>query len=84
MLTLFWFVFWVGLAVLAFAAGVSLRVRLSDQRDASRPVVDDQAIRVILDTGQLATDEDEPLDAQEIDEEERRFWSENWDEPDEW
>ena len=83
MLTLFWFVFWVGLAALAFAAGVSLRVRLRDDLDASRPVVDDDAIRAILNTGRLATDEDEPLEAQEIDEEERRFWSENWDDPEE-
>lgn len=83
MLTLFWFVFWVGLAVLAFAAGVSLRVRLRDELDSSKPVVDDDAIRAILNTGRLATDEDGPLEAQEIDEEERRFWSETWDEPEE-
>jgi hypothetical protein len=83
MLTLFWFVFWMGLAVLAFAAGVSLRVRLRDEVSQPRPVVDDDAIRSILSTGRLATDEDEPLEAQEIDEEERRFWSENWDEPEE-
>jgi len=83
MLTLFWFVFWVGLAVLAAAAGVSLRVRLRDESDSSKPVVDDDAIRAILKTGRLASDEDEPLEAQEIDEEERRFWSETWDEPEE-
>ena len=83
MLTLFWFTFWVGLAVLAFAAGVSLRVRLRDEIHSSSPVVDDDAVRAILDTGSLATDEDEPLQAREIDEEERRFWSENWDEPEE-
>jgi hypothetical protein len=83
MLTLFWFTFWVGLAVLAFAAGVSLRVRLRDEIHAPSPVVDDDAVRAILDTGRLATDEDEPLQAREIDEEERRFWSENWDEPEE-
>jgi len=84
MLTLFWFIFWVGLAVLAFAAGVSLRVRLSDEIDSSRPVLDDAAVRAILDTGRLSIEDDEPLEAREIDEEERRFWSEDWDEPEEW
>ena len=39
MLTLFWLVFWVGLAVLAFAAGVSLRVRLNQDVDGAGPVV---------------------------------------------
>jgi len=83
MLTLFWVIFWAGLAALAFAAGVSLRVRLRDELDASMPVVDDDAVRTILGTGRFVTDEDEPLAAQDIDEEERRFWSENWDEPEE-
>jgi len=69
MLTLFWFVFWLGLTVLAFAAGVSLRVRLKDE--------------AILETGRITTEEDEPTDRREVDEEERRFWSEEWDEPEE-
>ena len=84
MITLFWFVFWVGLTILAFAAGISLRVRLHDEVDQGRPTVDDDAVRAILETGVLSTEEDEPLDQGEIDEEERRFWSENWDEPEEW
>lgn len=84
MLTLFWFIFWVGLAVLAFAAGVSLRVRLGDEIDSSKSVVDDDALRAILETGRLSIDEDEPLEAREIDEEERRFWSEDWEEPEQW
>ena len=84
MLTVFWLVFWLGLTVLAFAAGISLRVRLREDVDEARPVVDDEAVRAILETGRLVTDEDDPLDQSEIDEEERRFWSENWDEPEEW
>ena len=83
MLTLFWFVFWLGLTVLAFAAGVSLRVRLKDEVEAGRPVVDDEVVRAILDTGRITTEEDEPTDRREVDEEERRFWSEEWDEPEE-
>lgn len=84
MLTLFWFVFWVGLSILAFAAGVSLRVRLKEGRAAPRPVVDDQAVRAILETGTLTIEEDEPTDQRQVEEEERRFWSEEWDEPEEW
>ncbi len=43
----------------------------------------DEAIRQIETHGRLARDE--PLDLQEIDEEERRFWEEEeWDESEEW
>lgn len=84
MLTLFWLVFWVGLSALAFAAAVSLRVRLNQDADGVGPVVDDEALRAIMDTGTLTTDEDEASDLREIDQEERRFWSEDWEEPEEW
>jgi hypothetical protein len=47
------------------------------------PVVDDRAVSQILETGVLAAEDDEPLDQAGIDEEERRFWSERWDEPEE-
>jgi len=81
----FWFAllfaFLVGLMV---AQGIQLRVRLRRRLRPRRPVVDDAAVRAILERGTLVTDEDEPLDYDEIDEEERRFWSESWDEPDEW
>jgi len=66
------------------ASAVLLRVRLREQVASRRPRVDDDAVRAILERGVLVTDEDEPLDLDEIDEEERRFWSESWDEPDEW
>ena len=84
MFTVFWFVFWTGLTVLAFAAGVSLRGRLLERVGRRWPLVDDAAVEEILETGTLTTDEDEPLDIEEIDEQERKFWSESWDEPDEW
>lgn len=74
--------FLVGLAV---ASGIRLRVRLRKRLGRTRPPrVDDRALRTILDRGVLTTEEDEPLDYDEIDEEERRFWSEPWDEPEEW
>ncbi len=95
MLTLFWIVFWAGLAALVVAAGVSLHVRRKEALASSVPVVDDAAIEEILQTGQLTVDEwqtgweliveeDEPLDPEEIDDEEERFWSESWDEPTDW
>ena len=83
MVALFWIVFWAGLVVLAFAAGISLRVRLHEHVRARIPVVDDEALDVILTTGILTSDDDEPLDIGDIDEEERKFWSESWDEPEE-
>ncbi len=62
MLALFWFVFWAGMVLLAFAAGVSLRVRLRDHLRPRIPIVDDQALEAILNIGTLKSDEDEPLD----------------------
>ena len=96
MLTLFWFLFWAGLAVLVVAAGVSLHVRRKEAIASTVPVVDDEAIRRILATGELVADDperldlgmmlepDDALDPKEIDDEEERFWSESWDEPTEW
>jgi hypothetical protein len=83
MLTLFWILLWALLAALTVAAGWSVyeRRRRLLQR---RPLVDDDAIRAILDTGELHVEDDEPLDLEEIDQEEERFWSESWDEPDDW
>ena len=84
MISVFWLVFWVGLTLLAFAAGLSLRMRLRDAVRPPAPELDDDAIETIIRTGTLTTPEDEPLDLREIAEEERRFWSEPWDEPEEW
>ncbi len=96
MLTLFWIAFWAGLACLVLAAGVTLRVRRKEALAWTVPVVDDDAVERILQTGRLTVeerdpeglplilDDDEPLDQAEIDDEEGRFWSESWDEPTEW
>jgi hypothetical protein len=95
-LTVFWIVFWAGLAALVVAAGVSLHVRRKEAIASTVPVVDDEAIERILQTGELSAvdadtldldlilEDDEPLDQEEIDDEEGRFWSESWDEPTEW
>ncbi len=80
MLALFWFVFGAGFALLAVAAGVTLHVR---RREAYRrvPVVDDDMIDWIIERGEVFVEDDEPLDLEQIDDEEERFWSESWDEP---
>lgn len=82
MVALFWIVFWAGLVVLACTAGISLRVRLREHVRPRIPLIDDEAIDAILTIGTL-TDDDEPLDIGDIDEEERKFWSESWDDPEE-
>ena len=50
---------------------------LADRLDTERPRVDDAAIRAIESTGRLVTPEDEPLDPEEIEAEERRFWEDD-------
>jgi hypothetical protein len=83
MVTLFWFAFWTFLAMLVVAAGLKARARRRAVVSAALPRVDDDAVRSIVETGALAVDADEPLDLLEIGEEEERFWSEPWDEPEE-
>lgn len=80
----FWLVFWAGLTALVIAAAVALRLRLRRQLGPRGPHVDDEAVRTILETGTIRDETPEPLDLDEIEEQERRFWSEPWDEPDEW
>lgn len=72
------------LVALVAVSGLRLRSRIRRRLDRSMPVVDERAIRQILERGTLVTDEDPPLDQGEIDDAERRFWSERWDEPEEW
>lgn len=74
--------FLMGLMV---ARGIRLRARIRERLGPARPQVDDDAVRRIIEEGVLSHEEDEPLDFDEIAEEERRFLSEtNWDEPEEW
>lgn len=77
------------LAVLALAAGVAARRRVARRgrgtAGGSGQGLSDHDLRQIEERGFLARDEDEPLDAETIEEEERRFWSsEAWDRAEEY
>lgn len=67
-------------AVLAVAAAVTYRRRL--RRKVGPPGLSDEEIRQIEAEGVVEVDE--PLDREAIRAEEERFWSETWDEPEEW
>lgn len=81
MYALFWLLFGFGLAVLAMVAGFSLPARRKEAFGVDRPVLDDDLIAQIIERGEIYLDDDEPLDLDEVDDEEERFWSESWDEP---
>ncbi|MDX1646878.1 MAG: hypothetical protein R3304_07025 [Longimicrobiales bacterium] len=68
------------LVILLLAAGMALRSRRKEAL-GRRLLLDDAAIDRIIEEGELFVEEDEPLDLEEIDDEEERFWSERWDEP---
>ena len=80
MIAFFWFIFGAGFALLAVAAGVTLHVRRRGTY-VRVPVVDDALLEQIIETGHVHVEDDEPLDLDQIDDEEERFWSESWDEP---
>lgn len=57
------------------------RQTLRDRVQSPPLELDDRAVKRILDEGRLQTPEDAPLDLEEIEDEERRFWQEEgWDE----
>lgn len=68
------------LALLGAAAAIVTRRRIRDYVGGST-TLDDDMIRRIEQDG--AIEVDEPLDLDEVREEEERFWSESWDIPDE-
>jgi hypothetical protein len=79
-----WVFVWTGAAALALAATVRFRRRVRTLVDR-RPVLDDEDVRRILEVGVFVSDEDEPLDLEQVHEEERRFWEDaEWDEAEEW
>jgi hypothetical protein len=79
-----WLLVWTGAGALALAAAVRFRIRLRAHVER-RPVLDDAAVRDIISHGVFVSDEDEPLDLDQVREEERRFWEEaEWDEAEEW
>ena len=72
---------WLLLGALLFVAWWGLRVRFRNAMRPRSPVVDDDAMRRIVEEGRLTTDEDDPLDMDEIRRRERDFWAEErWDE----
>ena len=75
--------FWTTLTILVMAAALRMYMRRKELFASNVPALDDNAIDTILEIGELSTDEDEPLDLEEIEEEEERFWTESWDEPEE-
>lgn len=71
-----------GLALggLALTASLAYRARLN--RATGGRELSDEMVRQIEESGWVEVDE--PLDHEEIQEEEARFWEEPWEEPDEW
>jgi len=72
---------WLVLSALVVAAGVRARQRQRAALGAPPPRVDDAVVRAIERGGAVPVDADEPLDLDEIDKEEERFWTETWNEP---
>lgn len=75
---------WFAFGALAVLGGLEVRRKARASRHEDHASLDDDAIQRIMETGAISVDEDPPLDMEEIEEEEERFWSERWDEPDEW
>jgi hypothetical protein len=69
------------LGIVALAAGLVYRTRLIRAIGGSPPIVTDELVRQIEEVGYVEIDD--PLDLDEIQEEEARFWEEKWDEPEE-
>ena len=57
-------------------------MRQSRKVEEKAQILDDQAVDRIIRQGMISTDE-YVLDLDAIDDEEERFWSETWDEPEE-
>ncbi|HEV2149908.1 MAG TPA: hypothetical protein VGR37_21095 [Longimicrobiaceae bacterium] len=78
--------FWILSGALAGLAGLRYVGRIRAMRASSGvPRVDDDALRRILAEGTLAAEDgDEPLDLEEAARAEEEFWSESWDEPEEY
>ncbi len=68
------------MGVLAVAAAVATHRRIRSGTGGRG--LDDAQLRQIEETGRLELDA--PLDREEIQAEEERFWEETWDEPEEW
>ena len=80
----FWATFLGACGVLIVVVGLLMRNRARRAIGRAELSVDDDAVRRIIEEGVLELAEDEPLDLDEIEEEERRFWEQTWDEAEEW
>ena len=81
-LSLWAVLFWLLVGVLLAVA--FMRVMAVRRAMRAKPL-DDDDIRTIVETGVIAREDDTPLDLEEIEEEEKRFWdTEEWDEAEEW
>ncbi|HEX2206916.1 MAG TPA: hypothetical protein VHG93_04485 [Longimicrobium sp.] len=78
--------FWIILSVLAGLGGLRYLVRLRAGRPPSEvPAVDDAALHQILHSGRLQGPKRDPAaDMRAAAEAEDEFWSQSWDEPEEY
>lgn len=71
------------LALLAVIVSLLKRIRLTRSISAARPLLTDELVQQIESAGYI--DFDEPLDLDQIQEEEARFWEDRpWEESEEW
>jgi len=66
---------WVGLAVLVIVAGFLAR------RGERRHSLSDDLVRQIERTGRIDREDIDPLDIDEIRDQEDEFWAQDWDQP---
>lgn len=69
----------IALVIIAVVAGIAVR-RGEKRRDG----LTDVDIREIETTGRIDAEDVDPLDVDEIREEEDEFWAQTWDEPEDW
>ena len=79
-LELFWVGCGSGLGAIVISSRGRLCLRQSRKFEEKAQILDDQAVDRIIRQGMISTDE-YVLDLDAIDDEEERFWSETWDEP---
>lgn len=72
------------LAALVIVGGLLFRGRLRKSVDGRDPMTDDPLLREILSESGARGPEAEPLDEDAIREAEDEFWSQEWDEPEDW
>ena len=77
--TLFFF-----MAALVVVGGLLFRGRLRRRVDGRDPMTDDPLLREILGQGGAQGPDEPPLDEDAIREAEDEFWSQEWDQPEDW